>query len=101
MTEIKVEEGQIRITFDNAGGLMTSDGKKPARFEIAGEDRIWRWAEVALDGESAIVSSEEVPDPVAVRYAWASNPKGANLVNAAGLPASLFRTDNWKLSTQR
>jgi len=97
----KVEEGRIRITFDHARGLTTSDGKKPARFEISGEDRIWRWAEVALDGESAIVSSEEVPDPVAVRYAWASNPKGANLVNAAGLPASLFRTDNWKLSTQR
>ena len=99
--EFKVEEGQIRITFDNAGGLTTSDGKNPARFEIAGEDRIWRWAEVALDGESAIVSSEEVPNPVAVRYAWASNPKGANLVNGAGLPASLFRTDSWKLSTQR
>ena len=99
--EFKVEEGQIRITFDNAGGLTTSDGKNPARFEIAGEDRIWRWAEVALDGESAIVSSDEVPNPVAVRYAWASNPKGANLVNGAGLPASLFRTDSWKLSTQR
>ena len=97
----KVEEGRIRITFDNAVGLTTSDGKKPARFEISGEDRIWRWAEVSLDGESAIVSNGDVPDPVAVRYAWASNPKGANLVNAAGLPASLFRTDSWKLSTER
>ena len=97
----KVEDRRIRITFDNAVGLATSDGNKPARFEIAGEDRIWRWADVVLDGESAIVSSREVPDPVAVRYAWASNPKGANLVNAAGLPASLFRTDSWKLSTQR
>ena len=97
----KVEEGRIRITFDHAVGLTTSDGNKPARFEISGEDRIWRWAEVSLDGESAIVSNGDVPNPVAVRYAWASNPKGANLVNAAGLPASLFRTDSWKLSTER
>jgi sialate O-acetylesterase len=37
-----------------------------------------------------------VPKPVAVRYAWASNPEGANLVNSEGLPASVFRTDDWK-----
>ena len=82
-------------------GLTTSDGKKAARFEIAGQDRVWHWADVVLEGETALVSSREVSEPVAVRYAWAANPKGANLVNAAGLPASLFRTDSWKLSTQR
>lgn len=32
---------------------------------------------------------------VAVRYAWADNPAGANLYNAEGLPASPFRTDAW------
>ncbi len=46
-----------------------------------------------------IVSSDKVEHPVAVRYAWASNPTGANLLNSAGLPASLFRTDDWPLST--
>ena len=97
----KVEESRIRITFDHAAGLTTSDGKKAARFEIAGQDRVWHWADVVLEGETALVSSREVSEPVAVRYAWAANPKGANLVNAAGLPASLFRTDSWKLSTQR
>ncbi|HAT20231.1 MAG TPA: sialic acid-specific 9-O-acetylesterase, partial [Verrucomicrobiales bacterium] len=50
---------------------------------------------------AVLVASEEVPEPVAVRYAWASNPEGANLVNAAELPASLFRTDSWTLSTER
>ena len=53
------------------------------------------------EGESVIVSSGEVSQPVAVRYAWASNPEGANLVNGEGLPASLFRTDDWKVSTQK
>jgi len=42
-----------------------------------------------------IVSSDRVAEPVAVRYAWADNPEGANLFNAAGLPASPFRTDDW------
>jgi sialate O-acetylesterase len=34
-----------------------------------------------------------VPDPVAVRYAFENNPE-CNLYNAAGLPASPFRSDN-------
>ena len=97
----KVEGGGIRISFDHAEGLKTRDGKKPGRFEVAGEDQVWHWGEAVIDGETVRVSNEKVPSPVAVRYAWASNPEGANLVNAAGLPASLFRTDHWKLSTER
>ena len=97
----KVEGGGIRISFDYAEGLKTRDGKKPGRFEVAGEDQVWQWGEAVIDGETVLVSSEKVPNPVAVRYAWASNPEGANLVNGAGLPASLFRTDHWKLSTER
>ena len=41
-----------------------------------------------IDGEAVLVSSEEVSEPVAVRYAWAANPEGANLVNGAGLAMS-------------
>ena len=49
-----------------------------------------------VDGpDSVLVSSVDVPTPVAVRYAWAANPQGANLVNSEGLPASVFRTDDW------
>jgi sialate O-acetylesterase len=91
----------VRIEFDHATGLKSRDGGPLKRFEIAGADRQWRWADAVIDGETVVVSSPAVPQPVAVRYAWASNPEGANLVNAAGLPASLFRTDDWKLSTER
>jgi sialate O-acetylesterase len=42
-----------------------------------------------------LVSNADVKQPVAVRYAWAANPEGANLVNSDGLPASIFRTDDW------
>lgn len=46
---------------------------------------------------TVLVSSPEVPLPVAVRYAWADNPEEANLYNSAGLPASSFRTDVWEV----
>ena len=53
------------------------------------------WAKAVIVGNQLIVSSDEVPNPTAVRYAWANNPV-CNLVNGAGLPASPFRTDGWK-----
>jgi sialate O-acetylesterase len=66
------------------------------RFEIAGADKVWHWANAKIDGtDSVIVSSTEVKQPTAVRYAWAANPEGANLINSDGLPASVFRTDDW------
>lgn len=91
-------DGAIRVAFDQAGsGLKSRDGGPLKRFEIAGEDQAWHWADAKVDGtDGVLVSSPAVPKPVAVRYAWASNPEGANLVNSEGLPASVFRTDDWK-----
>jgi sialate O-acetylesterase len=96
----KIEGGAVRIGFEHAKGLKSRDGGPLRRFEIAGADRQWHWADAVIEGETVVVSSKSVPQPVAVRYAWASNPEGANLVNGEGLPASLFRTDDWKLSTE-
>ncbi|QDT05396.1 hypothetical protein K227x_37960 [Rubripirellula lacrimiformis] len=92
-----LQGASVRVTFDQAGdGLKSRDGETLKRFEIAGKDRIWHWADAKIDGPSSVVvTSDAVPNPVAVRYAWAANPKGANLVNSAGLPASVFRTDDW------
>jgi sialate O-acetylesterase len=88
------EEGKIRLTFRFSEGLKTSDGGKPKGFAIAGEDRKFVWADAEIQGDHVLVSSPEVKAPVAVRYAWADNPE-CNIVNAAGLPASPFRTDDW------
>ena len=98
----QVEGNHVIVTFDHVGeGLKSRDGGELKRFEIAGEDREWHWAKAEIASANTVkVSSESVPQPVAVRYAWAANPKGANLVNSAGLPASIFRTDDWELSTQ-
>lgn len=93
----KFGDGVARVTFDQAGDGLRTRGEGPLkRFEIAGEDREWHWADARVEGKDAVVvSSGHVPEPVAVRYAWAANPEGANLVNSEGLPASVFRTDDW------
>ncbi len=93
----EVKDAAIRVTFDQSGtGLKSRDGGALKRFEIAGADKVWKWAEAKVDGtDSVLVSSAEVKSPVAVRYAWAANPEGSNLVNSDGLPASVFRTDDW------
>jgi sialate O-acetylesterase len=90
-------DNAIRVTFDQSGsGLKSRDGGPLKRFEIAGPDKVWHWADAKIDSpNSVLVSSPQVKQPAAVRYAWAANPEGANLVNSEGLPTSVFRTDNW------
>ena len=112
---MKVEGEKIRLSFDPAGGELvarelpaTHDVKTAQNetgplvrnrpnsplegFAICGEDRKWVWADAAIDGQTVLVSTPEIKQPVAVRYCWASNPTG-NLYNKEGLPASPFQTD--------
>jgi sialate O-acetylesterase len=92
---MKIEDNKIRIFFEHVyDGLVVKNGEKLKGFAIAGEDKQFVWADAVIDDETVVVSSQEVKQPVAVRYAWASNPV-CNLFNSAGLPASPFRTDNW------
>jgi sialate O-acetylesterase len=91
---MSIAAGTIRVRFSNTGsGLVAKDGDLKG-FAIAGKDRKFHWASASIDGNSVVVSSPEIPDPVAVRYAWADSPD-CNLFNAEGLPASPFRTDDW------
>ncbi|MFG0287548.1 MAG: 9-O-acetylesterase, partial [Rhodopirellula sp. JB044] len=59
-----------------------------------GEDQNFVEANAGIDGDTVVVSSEKVSDPVSVRYAWGSGDM-PNLSNKEGLPASSFRTDDW------
>jgi sialate O-acetylesterase len=88
----EVEKNQIRIRFDYAfGGLKPRDGKPLDGFTIAGADRNFVPAKAEIDGDTVLVSSDEIKEPVAVRFAWSEEAQ-PNLVNGAGLPASPFRT---------
>lgn len=90
-----VEGHKIIIRFSNADkGLVAKNGE-PKQFTIAGADRKFVYATAVIHGNTVEVSSPQVPQPAAVRYAWADNPVGANLYNTEGLPAGPFRTDAW------
>jgi sialate O-acetylesterase len=90
----KISGGEVILSFKHTdGGLVAKDGDLQG-FVIAGADKKWHWANARIAGETVVVSSPEVKSPVAVRYAWADNPK-CNLYNGASLPASPFRTDDW------
>jgi sialate O-acetylesterase len=90
----KVEGAALRITFSHLGGGLIAKGGGPLKwFEIAGAGGKFVPAEANLDGDTVMVSSAQVPVPVAARYAWVNFPDGCNLFNAAGLPAPQFRTD--------
>ena len=88
----RIEGGAIRIEFDYAAGLQTKNGEPVHGCAIAGANEKFEWAEARIDGETIVVRSHLVRQPLAVRYGWANNPR-VNLYNAAGLPASPFRTD--------
>ena len=88
----------LRLQFNNRGSGLIARGDRYGYlrgFAIAGADQKFVWAKALIEGDQVVVWSEKVPNPVAVRYAWADNPDDANLFNAEGLPASSFRTDNW------
>ena len=91
----EVRGGDIVLRFTHANGGLVAKGGTLAGFVVAGEDRQWKSAQARIEGDRVIVSSAEVPRPVAARYAWENFP-ACNLYNGAGLPASPFRTDTWK-----
>ncbi|HTK37599.1 MAG TPA: hypothetical protein VL325_03830, partial [Pyrinomonadaceae bacterium] len=97
LAKAEVKGSKIILTFNEVGtGLRIRDGDKLYEFAIAGNDKKWAWADAKIVAKNKIeVSSPLVLDPVAVRYAFNSNPKDPNLTNDSGLPASPFRTDSW------
>lgn len=89
-----VEGNKIIISFINTGsGLTTNDGESLTEFAIAGNDKKFVWAKAVVEGNKIMVSSDEIPEPKYVRYAWADDPVNPNLINKEGLPAAPFRTD--------
>jgi sialate O-acetylesterase len=89
------KENKIELEFKPEGGLLKidkSDENQLQYFAIAGKDRKFVWAKAHIENNKLIVSSEEVKEPVYVRYAWSENPEG-NLTNETGLPAGPFEIE--------
>ena len=81
----------LRLWFDHAGGGLEARGGPLGGFQVAGADGKFVNAQASISGNTVLVSSEAVKDPVRARYAWAADAKG-NLYNDAGLPASPFQS---------
>ncbi len=96
------ERGKATISFDFVGnGLLSKDKYGYLKgFEIAGDDHVFYYAKAEIVGDKVVVYHPKGQKPTAVRYAWSDAPIDGNLFNTEGLPASPFRTDNWKGITE-
>jgi len=111
LDQVHFENGVARLSFKFVGGgLKERNGKgKLDYFELAGADVEYRPAEAWIDGDAVLVRSDAVPEPKYVRYLFNANTDveesvegGAgdegtanfSLMNAEGIPASSFMTDD-------
>jgi len=98
---LAISSGKAIVTVDCFGSaLRTFDVEEARGFIVCGEDRVWHNAKGKVLGKDKVeISCDEVPNPVAVRYAWANNPV-CNLTSSEGLPLTPFRTDDFEISTK-
>ena len=100
---MEIQDNKAIISFEHVtGGLYSFDSNDPLGFAICGQDKKFVWAEARIKGKHQMeVWAESIKSPVAVRYAWANNPK-CNLYDRDGsvtLPVTPFRTDDFPMVT--
>lgn len=95
---LRLEGSQAVISFNHVGQGLAARGGELTGFAIAGADRKFVPAQAKIVGDTVVVTSPDVPKPVAVRFGWADFPI-VNLFNKDGLPATPFRTDNFPMLT--
>ena len=93
--EFSEDKSRVLITFSNARGLEMIN-ESVTGFTVCGEDQQFLPAKATIKDGRVEVWSDEVPNPVAVRYLW-DDSATASLANEAGLPASPFRTDSFEM----
>ena len=92
---MEIKKNKIILNFDHASGGLIKKGKYLTHFTIAGADKVFHKAKAKIVGNTIVVYAKNVKNPIAVRFAFTDTAE-PNLYNAAGLPASAFRTDTWK-----
>jgi len=117
----KVQGEKVVVSFEKPslfGGLMigskgmAKDYREPGKyvepakptpkdrlnhFRLCGKDKVWHAADAVISGDSVVVTSNQVTEPVGVQYAYSAVPENSNLYNRAGLPATPFAAINGEL----
>ena len=91
---LKITGSNAYVNFDFTPNGLTTFGKEPSVFEIAGEDKIFYPAKAKISGNGIVIQSDKVKTPIAVRYGFKDWVVG-DVYNTEGLPVTPFRTDNW------
>ncbi len=89
-----IDGNEITVSFDCTNGGLMARSDALDGFAVAGKDRNFVKAQARIDGDTVVVSSSEIQEPVSVRYGWTDHMH-CSLYNEAQLPASPFRTDSW------
>ena len=89
-------EGKVRVRFSHTGGSLRAKSAELRGFELAGEDGAFYPAKASIQKDWVNLSSEQVQEPVYVRYAW-HNYCQADLYGESGRPAAPFRTDHFSI----
>lgn len=92
--QMNIDRNKVTLFFDHVGDGLEMKGEMLKGFTICGEDSNFVEAIAKIEGDTAVIYSEKVDNPTAVRYGWA-NYMGINLYSKNGLPAGPFRTDNF------
>jgi sialate O-acetylesterase len=93
---VRIRHNTVSIRFDAVeSGLIIKGGGEIHGFELAGADNHFYPAKAVIEGKKVEVTCNQVPNPLVVRYGWADNPQGINLINRDrlfqdGLPTSPF-----------
>lgn len=91
---IEIKDNQVTVNFDKAPLGIYAQGGESKLFMLAGEDKVFHPAKAKVQRNKVVVTSDAVPNPVAVRYAFENFVTG-DLFGTGGLPVSSFRSDNW------
>ncbi|MFZ4763546.1 MAG: sialate O-acetylesterase [Roseimicrobium sp.] len=98
---LEIKGDKAVVTLDMFGSaLRPFDVAEVRGFALCGEDKVWHWASGKMIAPDKVeLSSDQVANPLHVRYAWADNPV-CNLFSNEGLPVTPFRTDDFEMVTK-
>jgi sialate O-acetylesterase len=90
---IKISGNQIFVSFNHVGTGLKYVGNDLNGFTLSADGKIFVSAQAKIVGMQVVIWNTSIAKPIAVRYAWADSPDGANLYNKEGLPASSFKSN--------